>query len=51
MAKATTIKEALQKFEEKEGKKASECETVKLCAMQPFIEKMDASISTLGCCT
>ncbi|KAK7476250.1 hypothetical protein BaRGS_00032526 [Batillaria attramentaria] len=51
MSKGTTIKEALAKFEEKVGKKASECTEVKLCAQLPPIEKMDASLSTLVCCT
>lgn len=46
----TTIKEALAKFEEKVGKKASECTEVKLCAQLPSIEKMDASLSTLVAC-
>ncbi|KAL8619746.1 Dynein light chain 1, axonemal [Nucella lapillus] len=50
MSKGTTIKEGLAKFEEKEGKKASECKEVKLFAQIPPIEKMDASLSTLACC-
>merc|ERR1711963_643803 len=48
-AKGTTIKEALAKFEEKNGK-ASECSEVKLIAQIPPIEKMDASLSTLVKC-
>lgn len=50
MSKGTTIKEALAKFEEKEGKKASECTYVKLIGQYPPMEKMDASLSTLACC-
>lgn len=50
MSKGTTIKEALAKFEEKTGQKASEATEVKLCAQLPPIEKMDASLSTLVNC-
>ncbi|XP_053545668.1 dynein axonemal light chain 1 [Bombina bombina] len=50
MAKATTIKEALAKWEEKNGQKASEAKEVKLYAQIPPIEKMDASLSTLVNC-
>ncbi|GFR96805.1 dynein light chain 1, axonemal [Elysia marginata] len=49
MSKGTTIKEALAKFEEKNGK-ASDCKEVKLTGMYPPIEKMDASLSTLTSC-
>lgn len=49
MSKGTTIKEALAKFEEKNGK-ASECKEVKLTGVYPPIEKMDASLSTLTSC-
>ncbi|XP_077994462.1 dynein axonemal light chain 1-like [Glandiceps talaboti] len=48
--KATTIKEALAKFEEKKGQKASEALEVKLYMQSPPIEKMDASLSTLTMC-
>ncbi|XP_070576522.1 dynein axonemal light chain 1-like isoform X2 [Ptychodera flava] len=48
--KGTTIKEALAKFEEKNECKASEAEHVKLYSQMPPIEKMDASLSTLGNC-
>jgi len=48
-AKGTTIKEALAKFEEKNGK-ASESAEVKLIGVCPPIEKMDASLSTLTNC-
>ncbi|XP_026526849.1 dynein light chain 1, axonemal [Pseudonaja textilis] len=50
MAKATTIKEALAKWEEKTGQKPSEAKEVKLYAQVPPIEKMDASLSTLVNC-
>ncbi|MEE6492587.1 hypothetical protein FKM82_016610 [Ascaphus truei] len=49
-AKATTIKEALAKWEEKAGLKAAEAKEVKLYAQIPPIEKMDASLSTLVNC-
>ncbi|KAK6182928.1 hypothetical protein SNE40_010501 [Patella caerulea] len=51
MSKGTTIKEALGKWEEKNGCKASETEEVKLFGQIPPIEKMDASLSTLAACT
>ncbi|XP_077117537.1 dynein axonemal light chain 1 isoform X1 [Ranitomeya variabilis] len=50
MAKATTIKDALSKWEEKMGQKAVEAKEVKLYAQIPPIEKMDASLSTLVNC-
>ena len=51
MAKATSIKEALAKWEEKNGGcKASEATTVKIYCQIPFVEKMDASLSTLSQC-
>uniref|UniRef100_A0A8C1KAS1 Dynein axonemal light chain 1 n=1 Tax=Cyprinus carpio TaxID=7962 RepID=A0A8C1KAS1_CYPCA len=50
MAKATTIKEALVKWEEKTGEKASEATAVKLYGQIPPIEKMDASLSNLVNC-
>ena len=46
-----TIKEALAKFEEKNGVKASEATSVELYGQTPPLEKMDASLSTLTCCT
>ncbi|XP_053880973.1 acyl-coenzyme A thioesterase 6 isoform X1 [Malaclemys terrapin pileata] len=49
-AKATTIKEALARWEEKNGQKASEAKEVKLYAQVPPVEKMDASLSTLVNC-
>uniref|UniRef100_A0A2K6GH92 Dynein axonemal light chain 1 n=1 Tax=Propithecus coquereli TaxID=379532 RepID=A0A2K6GH92_PROCO len=50
MAKATTIKEALARWEEKTGQRPSEAKEIKLYAQIPPIEKMDASLSTLGNC-
>ncbi|XP_028678199.1 dynein axonemal light chain 1 [Erpetoichthys calabaricus] len=50
MAKSTTIKEALVKWEEKSGQKAAEAKEVKLYAQIPPIEKMDASLYTLVNC-
>ncbi|XP_042636954.1 dynein axonemal light chain 1 [Orycteropus afer afer] len=49
-AKATTIKEALARWEEKTGQKPSEAKEIKLYAQIPPIEKMDASLSTLANC-
>ncbi|KAF8566441.1 hypothetical protein P879_09379 [Paragonimus westermani] len=50
MDKPTTIKEAIKKWEEKTGLKASEAKEVKLYAQYPPIEKTDASLSTLSAC-
>ncbi|XP_074146169.1 dynein axonemal light chain 1 isoform X1 [Sminthopsis crassicaudata] len=50
MAKATTIKEALARWEEKSGQKPSEAKEVKLYAQIPPVEKMDASLSMLANC-
>ncbi|XP_041668095.1 dynein light chain 1, axonemal isoform X2 [Cheilinus undulatus] len=50
MAKATTVKEALAKWEEKSGEKVSEATAIKLYGQIPPIEKMDASLSTLTKC-
>ncbi|XP_054470071.1 dynein axonemal light chain 1 isoform X1 [Anoplopoma fimbria] len=49
-AKATTVKEALVKLEEKSGEKVSESKAIKLYGQVPPIEKMDASLSTLTIC-
>lgn len=49
-AKATTIKEALTRWEEKTSQKPSEAREIKLYAQIPPIEKMDASLSTLSNC-
>ncbi|KAK2825869.1 hypothetical protein Q5P01_020083 [Channa striata] len=50
MAKATTVKEALAKFEERSGEKANEAKVVNMCGQVPPVEKMDASLSTLTNC-
>ncbi|XP_060596535.1 dynein axonemal light chain 1-like [Ruditapes philippinarum] len=50
MSKGTTIKDAIAKFEEKEGCKASEAAHVVMYAQIPPVEKMDASLSTLAKC-
>ncbi|XP_046849472.1 dynein axonemal light chain 1-like isoform X2 [Xenia sp. Carnegie-2017] len=50
MNKGTTIKDALAKWEEKNGKKPSESTEILLYAQYPPIEKMDASLSTLANC-
>uniref|UniRef100_A0A3B4B932 Dynein axonemal light chain 1 n=1 Tax=Periophthalmus magnuspinnatus TaxID=409849 RepID=A0A3B4B932_9GOBI len=49
-AKATTVREALTKWEEKTGEKANEAKAVKLYGQVPPIEKMDASLSMLSSC-
>ncbi|XP_051786120.1 dynein axonemal light chain 1-like [Erpetoichthys calabaricus] len=50
MAKATTIKEAITRWEEKKGQKAAEAQEVALYAQFPPIEKMDASLAALVNC-
>lgn len=50
MSKGTSIKEALSKWEERNGNKASDSTVVKLCGELPPLEKMDASLSTLVAC-
>ncbi|XP_052766046.1 dynein axonemal light chain 1-like [Mya arenaria] len=50
MAKATSIKEAITKFEEHEKCKATESKKVLLYGQIPPLEKMDASLSTLINC-
>ncbi|NXM39916.1 DNAL1 protein, partial [Gymnorhina tibicen] len=49
-AKATTIKEALARWEEKSGQKASEAKEVKLYGQIPPVEKMDGALSALVNC-
>ncbi|NWX74062.1 DNAL1 protein, partial [Alca torda] len=49
-AKATTIREALAKWETKNGQKASEAKEVKLYGQVPPVETMDESLSTLVNC-
>ncbi|MES1901892.1 MAG: Dynein light chain 1, axonemal [Paramarteilia canceri] len=48
MSKATTIKEAIQRWEEKSGNKAGQSEEVLLYFQNPLIEKMDASLSMVS---
>ncbi|XP_005047049.1 PREDICTED: dynein light chain 1, axonemal isoform X3 [Ficedula albicollis] len=50
LAKATTIKEALARWEEKSGQKASEAKEVKLYGQVPPVEKMDGALSALVNC-
>ncbi|XP_043994517.1 dynein axonemal light chain 1 isoform X2 [Gambusia affinis] len=50
MAKPTTLKEALAKWEEKSGEKPSEAKEVKLYGLIPPIEKMDNSLNALVLC-
>lgn len=50
MAKATTIKDAIKKFEETKGVVAAETEKIELIGQCPPIEKMDATLSTLKAC-
>ncbi|XP_033734966.1 dynein light chain 1, axonemal-like [Pecten maximus] len=49
-SKGTTIKEALSKWEERKGEKASGGVHLELFGQYPPVEKMDASLSTLSCC-
>ncbi|XP_034432537.1 dynein light chain 1, axonemal isoform X1 [Hippoglossus hippoglossus] len=49
-AKATTVKEALAKWEEQSGEKACDAIAIKLYGQVPAIEKIDASLSTLTNC-
>ncbi|KAK7101136.1 dynein axonemal light chain 1-like [Littorina saxatilis] len=50
MSKGTTIKEALAKWEEKNEMKCPEAKVIKLCGLNPPIEKMDSSLSQLVAC-
>jgi dynein light chain 1 len=47
---ATSIKEALRRWEEKYGMSASEATEVQLCFQWPPIEKMDNSLAALVKC-
>jgi dynein light chain 1 len=49
-SKATTIKDALRRWEEKNGIGASEATEVLLCFQWPPIEKMDNSLAVLVNC-
>ncbi|KAK7502274.1 hypothetical protein BaRGS_00006638 [Batillaria attramentaria] len=50
MSKGTPIKEALAKWEEKNGMKAVESPVIKLCGLNPPIEKMDGTLGQLVHC-
>lgn len=50
MNKATTIKEAIKKWEEKTGQHAAQATEVSLVFQWPPIEKMDNSLSCLVNC-
>lgn len=48
--KATTIKEAIKKWEDKSGHQAATATEVSLMFMWPPIEKMDNTLATLTNC-
>lgn len=50
MSKGTLIKDAIAKWEAATGNKASEATVVKLCGLNPPIEKMDSALSQLVNC-
>lgn len=50
MAKATTIKDALKRWEEKTQQTATESTDIQLQFQWPPIEKMDNTLSTLVNC-
>lgn len=50
MAKASSIKDALKRWEEKHGQSASEATEVFLCFQWPPIEKMDNALAVLSKC-
>ncbi|XP_049851227.1 dynein axonemal light chain 1 isoform X1 [Schistocerca gregaria] len=50
MAKATTIKDALKRWEEKYEMNPADATDVNLCFQWPFIEKMDNSLAVLVNC-
>jgi len=50
-AKATTIKEALRRWEEKNNRAVADASEVLLCFQWPPIEKMDNSLAALTNCT
>lgn len=49
-SKGTSIKEALQKWKEKNGEELGEAKEIKLYGQLPPIDKMDSSLSTLTSC-
>lgn len=51
MAKATTCKDAIRRWEEKHEMNAAEATEVLLCFQWPPIEKMDNSLAVLTSCT
>lgn len=51
MAKATTIKDALRRWEEKHEQNIAEATEVYMCFQWPPIEKMDNSLAVLTSCT
>ncbi|XP_021920030.1 dynein light chain 1, axonemal-like isoform X2 [Zootermopsis nevadensis] len=50
MSKATTIKDALKRWEERNGKSVAEAVDIRLCFQWPPIEKMDNSLAILAKC-
>lgn len=50
MSKGTTCAKAIQLWEERNGMKADEAETVKLYCQQPPIDRMDDSLNSLEAC-
>merc|ERR1712062_677605 len=50
MSKGTSIKDALSSWEKENEKKAAESEEIVLSGIMPPIEKIDASLLTLGAC-
>lgn len=50
MAKATTIKEAIKKWEDKTGLQSATATEVTLIFQWPPIEKMDSTLATLVNC-
>lgn len=50
MSKATTIKEAIRRFEERTKQNGSEAKVVELQFQWPPIEKMDSALGSLTNC-
>jgi dynein light chain 1 len=50
MAKATTVKEALKRWEDKHKQNSAEAKDIDLCFQWPPIEKMDNTFGTLVAC-
>ncbi|XP_062503741.1 dynein axonemal light chain 1-like [Corticium candelabrum] len=51
MSKGTSLKDAVAKWSEKTGQKASEATEVALYCQYPPLDKLDASLNTLVACT